>query len=173
MRVIGIDPGYAIVGFGVVEYKNTSFTPMQYGVIKTNSHTDFSHRLEEVFDDLTNILIQNKPDYLAVESLFFTSNQKTAIAVASARGVILLAAKKAGVPIFEYTPMQVKQSVSGYGKASKKQVQEMTRKILKLNEIPKPDDAADALAIAVCHAYSFNSLQYGIKKTKRQNQGYY
>ncbi len=173
MRVIGIDPGYAIVGFGVLEYKGNKFNPLNYGVIKTDSHTDFSDRIEEIYDDLTQILNATKPEYMAIESLFFTTNQKTAMAVAQARGIILLAAKKANVPVFEYTPMQIKQSVSGYGKATKKQVQEMTRRILNLETIPKPDDAADALAIAVCHSYSFNSLQYGMNTTKRQMQGYY
>ncbi len=173
MRIIGIDPGYAIVGFGVIDYNSNKFKALRYGAITTKSHTDFSDRLGEIYDDLTQVISEENPDYLSLESLFFTSNQKTAMAVAQARGVILLAAKKLQVPVFEYTPMQVKQSVSGYGKATKKQVQEMTRRILNLQSIPKPDDAADALAIAVCHAYSFNSLQYGINKTKRQSQGYY
>ncbi len=173
MRVIGIDPGYAIVGFGALEYKNSSFKALRYGAVTTKSHTDFSDRLLEIYNDLTQVISEEMPDFMAIESLYFTSNQKTAMAVAQARGVILLAAKKLQVPVFEYTPKQVKQSVSGYGNASKKQVQEMTRRILNLQSIPKPDDAADALAIAVCHAYSFNSLQYGLGKTKRQSQGYY
>ncbi len=173
MRILGIDPGYAIVGFGAVDYDKNSFTPVQYGAIKTNSHTLFEDRLLEIYDDLTELLKVIRPDALSCETLFFTSNQKTAMAVAQARGVILLAARMAHVPVFEYTPMQVKQSVTGYGKATKKQVQELTRTILRLQSVPKPDDAADALALAICHAYSHRSQQYGIAPTKRQQQGYY
>ncbi len=173
MIVLGIDPGYAIVGFGVIDYTNNAFTPLSYGAVTTKAKTKFEHRLTEIYDDLKQIIQSTKPEAIALESLFFTTNQKTAIAVAQARGVILLAASKACVPVFEYTPMQVKQSVSGYGKATKKQVQEMTRTILRMKTTPKPDDAADALALAICHAYSHKSKQYAITPTKRQQQGYY
>ncbi len=118
---------------------------------------DFNSRLLEIYNDLCYILDRFKPDFLAIERLYFTSNQKTAIDVAQARGIVLLAARQREIPIFEYTPLQVKQSVTGYGKAVKKQVQEMTTRILKLPSIPKPDDTADALAIAICHAHSYNS----------------
>ncbi|MEF9969764.1 MAG: crossover junction endodeoxyribonuclease RuvC [Ruthenibacterium sp.] len=173
MRILGIDPGYAIVGFGTLDYTANRFTTLQYGAITTQAHTAFEDRLCEVFDDMTQLLENTKPDALAIETLFFQSNQKTVMAVAEARGVILLAARKAQVPIFEYTPLQVKQSVSGYGKATKKQVQEMTKTILRLDKIPKPDDTADALAMAICHAYSYRSKQYGVALTKRQQMGYY
>lgn len=157
MRIIGIDPGYAIVGFGILEYNNARFSVIDYGAVTTPSDMDFNTRLMEIYNDIVYILDKFKPDYLAIERLYFTSNQKTAIDVAQARGIILLAARQRNIDIFEYTPLQVKQSVTGYGKAIKKQVQEMTTRILKLSEIPKPDDTADALAIAICHAHSYNS----------------
>ena len=163
MRIIGIDPGYAIVGFGIIEYSKASFSTVQYGAITTPADMDFNSRLKVIYDDLSSILDSFKPDFLAIEKLYFTSNQKTAIAVAEARGVTLLAARQRDIPIYEYTPLQVKQSVTGYGKAIKKQVQEMTKRILSLPEIPKPDDTADALAIAVCHAHSYNSKLSDIK----------
>lgn len=172
MRILGIDPGYAIVGFGALEYKKNTFTTLQYGAITTQAHTPFADRLLELYTDLTQLLATVQPDAMAIETLFFQSNQKTVIAVAEARGVILLAARQAEVPIFEYTPLQVKQSVSGYGKAAKKQVQEMTRRLLALENVPKPDDTADALAMAICHAYSYRSKQYGLAQTKRQGMGY-
>ncbi len=157
MRIIGIDPGYAIVGFGVIEYDKARFNVVDYGAVTTPAGMDFNSRLLEIYNDLCYILDKFKPDYMAIERLYFTSNQKTAIDVAQARGIVLLAARQRNIGVFEYTPLQVKQSVTGYGKAIKKQVQEMTTRILKLPEIPKPDDTADALAIAICHAHSFNS----------------
>ncbi len=157
MRIIGIDPGYAIVGFGVIEYNRARFEVVDYGAVTTPAGMDFNSRLLEIYNDLCYILDKFKPDYMAIERLYFTSNQKTAIDVAQARGIVLLAARQRNISIFEYTPLQVKQSVTGYGKAVKKQVQEMTTRILKLSEIPKPDDTADALAIAICHAHSYNS----------------
>ncbi|MBR4112901.1 MAG: crossover junction endodeoxyribonuclease RuvC [Ruminiclostridium sp.] len=157
MRIIGIDPGYAIVGFGVLEYNRAQFQVVDYGAVTTPADMDFNSRLLEIYNDLCYILDKFKPDFLAIERLYFTSNQKTAIDVAQARGIVLLAARQRNIEIFEYTPLQVKQSVTGYGKAVKKQVQEMTTRILKLPEIPKPDDTADALAIAICHAHSYNS----------------
>lgn len=172
MRVLGIDPGYAIVGFGAVDYANGKLTPVQMGAITTKSHTVFEDRLCEVYNDMCALLQAVKPDAVAIETIFYTSNQKTVIAVAEARGVILLAARLANIPIFEYTPLQVKQSVAGYGKATKKQVQEMTKRLLSLDTIPKPDDAADALAMAICHAHSASSRQFGLTQTNRQCMGY-
>lgn len=173
MRVLGLDPGYAIVGYGVLDGRGRTYKPVTYGAITTQAHTVFEERLEEIYNDMTELLAQTKPDAMAIETLFFTSNQKTVIAVAEARGVILLAAKKACVPIFEYTPLQVKQSVAGYGRATKNQVQEMTRRFLRLKKIPKPDDAADALALAICHMHSATSKQFGMGETRRQQMGYY
>ena len=172
MRILGIDPGYAIVGFGALEADGSSLSALRHGAITTQAHAPFEDRLLEVYTDLCTLMKEISPNALAVESLFYTTNQKTAIAVAEARGVILLAARQAEVPIFEYTPLQVKQSVAGFGRASKKQMQEMTRRLLNLAEIPRPDDAADALALAICHAHSFNS-RYSRAKTKREQMGYY
>lgn len=173
MVILGIDPGYAICGYGVLQSRPGDIRPLTFGAVTTKSHTLFEDRLCEIYDDLQTLLQQWKPDAMAIETLFFNSNQKTAVAVAEARGVVLLAAHQAQVPIFEYSPLQVKMGVAGYGKATKKQVQEMTRRLLKLKTIPKPDDAADALAIALCHAHSAASLQFGKGETKRQQMGYY
>lgn len=151
MIVLGIDPGYAIVGWGVVRYERGRFAPLDYGAVLTPAGMDFSRRLEIIYDELLALIDRAKPDALAVEKLYFKNNQKTAIDVAQARGVILLAAKKRGVPLYEYTPLQVKSAVTGYGQAEKPQVMEMTRRLLGLREVPKPDDTADALAIAICH----------------------
>lgn len=154
MRIVGIDPGYAIVGFGVVEFERSAFTPLEFGVSLTQAHTDFNERLVCIYDDISFLLDKYKPDCLAIERLYFNTNQKTAINVAQARGVLLLAAKQRKIEIFEYTPLQVKQAVTGHGTAQKHQVMEMTRRLLGLSDVPKPDDAADALAIAICHAYN-------------------
>ena len=158
MIILGIDPGYAIVGYGVIEYKNNHFNVVDYGAILTDAGTPFNIRLEKIYDGLTAIIERHKPEAMAIEKLFFNTNQKTAIDVAQARGALVLAAQKNKVPIFEYTPLQVKQSVVGYGRAEKKQVQEMTRRILALEKVPKPDDTADALAMAICHAHASGSL---------------
>ena len=151
MRIIGIDPGTGILGFGVVDTKNGKSTLVTAGVITTPPHTPLDVRLEEIFDGLTEIIAETKPDVMSVEKLFFARNVTTAMSVASARGVAILTGRKARLPIAEYTPMQIKQSLTGYGKADKKQVQEMVRMQLNLREIPKPDDAADALAAAITH----------------------
>lgn len=156
MRILGIDPGYAIVGFGVLDYNKNNFIPVEYGAIFTQAHTDFNQRLCSIFDDMEFIIDKYKPEAMAIERLYFTTNQKTAIDVAQARGVINLAAARKNIPIWEYTPLQVKQAVVGYGKATKKQVMDMTKRILKLQDVPKPDDTADALAIAICHGHCFN-----------------
>ena len=154
MKIIGIDPGYAIVGYGVIEHSSNRFTTLDYGAITTPAGTLFEQRLLTIYQDLTQILAIHKPDAMSVEKLFFNSNQKTVIDVAQARGVIVLAATEAGIPVYEYTPLQVKQSVVGYGRAIKAQVMEMTKRLLNLKEIPKPDDTADALAVAICHAHA-------------------
>lgn len=154
MKILGIDPGYAIVGFGVVEYDGYKFTPIHFGAITTAAGTDFTLRLKTIYDDMNTVLTAFKPEAMAIEKLFFNTNQKTGIDVAQARGVTVLAAVNMGVPIFEYTPLQVKQSVVGYGRAEKNQVMEMTRRILGLADVPKPDDTADALAIAICHGHA-------------------
>ena len=157
MRILGIDPGYAIVGYGVLEYEKNKFYPLEFGAVTTEAHTDFQQRLKEVFVSVDEIIKRTKPEALAIEKLFFTTNQKTVIQVAQARGVILLAASLNNIPVYEYTPLQIKQSVTGYGKALKPQVQDMTKRILRLEKVPKPDDTADALAVAICHGYSFRS----------------
>lgn len=154
MKILGIDPGYAIVGYGVVEYKNSSFTTLGYGAITTQSDERFGARLLTIYNDYIELLARYSPDAVAVEKLFFLTNKTTGIDVAQARGLILLGAEQNGIPCFEYTPLQVKQGVVGYGKAEKIQVMDMTKRILKLNKMPKLDDTADALAIAICHAHS-------------------
>ena len=165
--ILGIDPGYAIVGYGIIEFKNGKYTPMDYGVVLTNANDDFSNRLEIIFDRISEIVDIYKPDVISIEKLYFQNNNKTAIDVAQARGVTLLAIKKKNIPIFEYTPLQIKTSVTGYGRAQKNQVMMMTQRLFKLKSIPKPDDAADALAIAICHANSLG-FQY-MNKLKIKN----
>lgn len=158
MRILGIDPGYGITGFGLVYAERNQFQLLRCGAITTPPNTDFAWRLTVIYNDMVQLLEMAKPDAVAVEELFFGHNVTTGINVAQARGVILLAVQQAGVPIFEYKPMQVKQSVVGYGNASKHQVMDMTKRILHLDAVPKPDDAADAVAIALCHARSSTSL---------------
>ena len=157
MRILGVDPGYAIVGVGTIDYEFNRFRVAEYGAITTQAGEDMFDRLKKIYDEMMELIERVKPDALAIEELFFQNNQKTAINVAQARGVIVLAAKNHGIPIFEYTPLQVKQAVVGYGKADKNQVQQMTKAILGLEKIPKPDDTADALAIAICHAHTGGS----------------
>lgn len=149
MRIIGIDPGTGRLGFGVVDTAGGKLTLVDAGVITTPAHTPTNERLEDIFDSLTEIIVSTKPDRMAVEKLFFARNVTTAMSVAEARGVALLVGQKARLPIDEYTPMQIKQAITGYGKADKKQMQEMVRLQLGLKEVPKPDDAADALAAAI------------------------
>ena len=161
MIILGIDPGYAIVGFGVLEYKNNHFSVIDYGAITTDAGMPFNRRLEHIYDELTVLLEKYRPDAMSIEKLFYNSNAKTVIDVSQARGVIMLAAQKCGVPAFEYTPLQVKQSVVGYGRAEKKQVQEMIKRILFLEKVPKPDDTADALAMAICHGHCSGSIASG------------
>jgi crossover junction endodeoxyribonuclease RuvC len=152
MRIIGIDPGTGILGFGVVDFHKGKAKMITAGVITTPAHTPIDERLEEIFDGLTGIILETKPEIMSIEKLFFSQNVTTAISVAQARGVAMLTGRKAGMPIAEYTPQQIKQTLTGYGKADKKQVQEMVRLQLGLTEVPKPDDCADALAAAITHA---------------------
>ncbi len=160
MIVLGVDPGIATIGFGLVLSEGGAQSAIRYGVIRTPSGLPLSCRLSAIYDDFNEIIRQYKPDVAVVEELFFNTNLKTGISVAHGRGVLLLATYQNGIPIHEYTPLQVKQSVAGYGKADKKQVQEMVKRLLRLDMIPKPDDAADALAIALCHARATTSLLY-------------
>lgn len=157
MVILGIDPGFAIVGFGVVQSEQGRQSLIRCGAITTPAGRHLPARLLQIEDDMDTLLTQFKPEAMAVEELFFNTNVTTGIGVAQARGVILVAAERHGVPIFEYTPSQVKQAVVGYGKAEKRQVMDMTRRILNLRDVPKPDDAADAVAIALCHARSYTS----------------
>ncbi len=152
VRILGLDPGIAIVGWGVIDSANFKYKPVAYDSIMTASGLEVEERLSQIYDALSNVIETYRPEVMAVEELFWNTNQKTGIVVAEARGVILLCAKRHGLPIFEYTPLQVKQSVVGYGRAEKRQVIAMVTALLKLPKPPKPDDTADALALAVCHA---------------------
>jgi len=158
MTILGIDPGYAIVGTGVIDHTANQFKLIEAKAITTEASTPFDKRLREIYAGVSTLITRHRPVAMAIEKLFFNTNAKTAIDVAQARGVILLAAAQAGVPVYEYTPLQVKQSVVGYGRAEKRQVQDMVKLLLHLNACPKPDDVADALAIAICHAHSAGSL---------------
>ena len=158
MRILGIDPGTATTGFGLIEHNHGQFTFLDAGVILTPADELMPNRLVTIYDELTQVIRETKPDQAAVEQLFFATNVTTAISVGQARGVILLALAKAGLIPGEYTPMQIKQAVTGYGGAKKPQIQEMVRLLLKLPQIPKPDDAADALAIAITHAGQAQTL---------------
>lgn len=160
MRILGIDPGIATIGFGIIDINKNNFKLINCGVITTPAHTPLSDRLAQIYDDMCGILEIFKPDVVSVEELFFNTNITTGISVAHGRGVILLACRKAGVKIYEYTPLQVKQSVVGYGRAEKNQVMDMVKRLCKLSSPPKPDDAADAVALALCHARSSTSLLY-------------
>lgn len=157
MRILGIDPGYAIVGYGVLDYDRSKFSVVNYGAITTEAGKPFDSRLKEIYDDMCSLLDMAKPDCMSIERLYFTNNKTTGIDVAQARGVIMLAAAQRGIEIYEYTPLQVKQAVVGYGRAEKHQVQEMVKNILNLREVPKPDDTADAVALAICHGHSSGS----------------
>lgn len=166
MRIMGIDPGIAIVGFGFVDKQGSQMKPVQYGSIQTEAGLSVSVRLRQIYESMQKLLETYKPDEIAVEKLFFTKNVTNGIIVGQARGVILLACELAGVPVYEYTPMQVKQAVTGYGGAEKKQIQEMVRLLLKLKEAPKPDDTADALAVAITHAQfrAYHKIAEGAQK---------
>lgn len=158
MVILGIDPGYAIVGYGLIRAERGRFLPLEHGAVETPTGEDFCARLESIYNGLCAVMEKWKPDAVSIEKLYFQNNQKTAIGVAEARGVILLAARQSGAQVFEYTPLQVKLAVTGYGQAKKPQVMEMTRRLLCLKEIPRPDDTADALAMAVCHGQAAGSV---------------
>lgn len=158
MRILGIDPGYATIGFGAIDVAQGEYRLFQYGTINTPPDLPFERRLKMIYDDMSALLEAMHPNVISIEELFFGKNATTGIGVAHGRGVILLAAAEREIPIFEYKPMQVKQAVCGYGKATKHQVQDMTRRLLKMKAIARPDDAADAIAMALCHARSATSL---------------
>ena len=164
MRILGIDPGYGITGFGLIESERGSIRLLQCGAITTPAGMDFSARLEIIYEDMRKLLEMAKPDAVAIEELFFGQNVTTGIGVAQSRGVILLAIRQAGLEVTAYKPMQVKQAVVGYGNATKHQVQDMTKRLLGLSAMPKPDDAADAIAIALCHARTSTSLLAQIQR---------
>ena len=158
MIILGIDPGVATVGFGIVSENGGVHKPQRYGVITTKAGMRLALRLKQINKDVSELIETFKPDAIAVEELFFNTNLKTAIAVAHGRAAVILAGEEYGIPMFEYTPLQVKKAVVGYGRASKKQVMDMVRRLLSMDKAPKPDDAADALAVAICHARTANSL---------------
>lgn len=154
MKIIGIDPGYAITGYGVIEYEGNHFKLIEAGAIETKAGVPFPKRLQKIYDDMNELIAKHKPDAISIEELFFNTNTTTAIGVAQGRGAVLISASKTDTPIYEYTPLQVKQAVTGYGRADKKQVQAMVKAVLKLEKIPKLDDTTDAMALAICHAHS-------------------
>ncbi len=155
MLILGVDPGTAITGYGLIEQRGQRLAPLSYGVIRTNARRPLVERLKNIYDEMSALIREYQPAVMVVEEIFFNKNTRTALAVGQARGVILLAAANQGLKIAEFTPLQVKMAVVGYGRAEKNQVQEMVRVILKLKAVPKPDDAADALAIAICYAHSW------------------
>lgn len=180
MRILGIDPGYATIGYGVVDYSRGQFWAVEFGAIETRPEDPFPKRLEEIYDGIEYLIQKHRPDAMSVEELFFAKNHTTVIGVGQARGVILLAAQKGNLPVFEYTPMQVKQAIVGYGSAVKSQVMDMTKRLLHLKTIPKPDDAADALAIAMTHAHvsgskmgAVNTLQAQLNQAKAKPSNQY
>lgn len=163
MIIMGIDPGLATVGFGIISASGgTRFEAIEYGAVLTPAGEKIPDRLAEIFDNVSRLVKIYKPDAVSVERLYFNTNEKTAINVAQARGVILLAARLGNVPIYEYTPLQIKQALTGYGRAEKKQIMYMVKTVLKLESEPKPDDTADALAAAICHAYSSSSALFNV-----------
>ncbi len=162
MTVLGIDPGLATVGFGVLRFEKNKFSVIEYGAILTSPDITIQERLCEIYDNITELCRTYQPHAASIEEIFFNTNQKTAVAVSEARGVILLSLKKAKIPTYEYTPLQIKQAVTGYGRAEKKQIIYMVQNILKLPAPPKPDDTADALAAAICHCFSSSSKLFGM-----------
>ena len=163
MRILGIDPGYATIGFGILESDRGACHLVQYGTITTPPTLDFAHRLKVIYDDMNRLLDHAKPDVVAVEELFWGHNVTTGIGVSHGRGVILLSIAQREIPIYEYTPMQIKQAVAGYGLATKQQVMDMTKRLLKMEKVARPDDAADAIAVALCHGRTSTSRLLGIK----------
>ena len=163
MIIMGIDPGFAITGYGIVKYEGNKFSPLEYGAVTTKASVPFAQRLLQLDSKLTEIIEKYRPEAISVEELFFNKNIKTAIMAAHGRGIALAAASRSGAEVFEYTPLQVKQAVVGYGRADKAQVQQMVNVILNLPGIPKPDDVADALAVAICHGHSCRMAGLGIR----------
>lgn len=155
MLILGIDPGTALAGYGLITYDQGVLNAVEYGVVKTPPSMELAHRLLRIHEGIAELIKKHQPDAMAVEELFFNQNAKTFFAVSQSRGAVILTAAQCGLEVFEYTPLQVKQAVVGYGRAEKKQVQEMVKRILGMDHIVKPDDAADALAVAICHANSF------------------
>lgn len=168
MRILGLDPGYAIMGYGIVDMKGNKFTPCTYGVVTTDKDMDMPDRLVQLYRSLINLIEEYRPDAVAVEELFFNKNAKTAIMVGQARGVALLACANSGLDIYEYTPLQIKQGLIGYGRAEKEQIQFMVKTILNLSEAVTQDDTADALAAAICHGNSSNYLNRLEKKEQNR-----
>jgi len=166
MRILGIDPGYAILGWGIIDMNGNHFKAIDYGAVTTDAKTPMPDRLKHLYNSLMEIIVQYEPDVAGIEELFFNNNAKTAINVGQARGVIVLACANSGIDIGEYTPLQIKQALVGYGRAEKKQVQIMVKTILNLKEVPKPDDTADALAAAVCHGHSSRATDR-LRKAKK------
>ena len=163
MRILGIDPGYATIGFGVIEAQRGQFRLLQYGTITTGPELAFEKRLQVIYEDMNRRLDAMEPEVMAIEELFWGHNVTTGIGVSHGRGVILLAASLRDLPIYEYTPMQIKQSVVGYGNATKLQVMDMTKRLLHMQQVARPDDAADAIAVALCHGRSATSLLHGVQ----------
>lgn len=166
MRILGIDPGYAILGWGVIDYEGNHFQVVAYDSILTDKDTPMPVRLRQLYDGLNDIIEKYSPDEVGIEELYFNNNAKTAIMVGEARGVALLSAANKDIPIFEYTPLQIKQALVGYGRADKKQVQQMVKLFLNLEKVPKPDDTADALACAICHAHSRKTVNKELRIKK-------
>ena len=163
MRILGIDPGYAIMGYGVLDYTGNKFTTVDYGAITTDVGVPMPERLAILYSGLQSVIAEYHPDEASIEELFFQNNAKTAIGVGEARGVAILACIQGGLDIYEYTPLQIKQALVGYGQATKSQVQAMVKMILHLDSVPKPDDTADAVAAAICHAHSRNTRIHKLK----------
>lgn len=161
MVIMGIDPGFAITGYGILKYEGNHFTVLDYGAITTEASMPFAERLLILNYKLEELIKRYKPDAVSIEELFFNKNSKTVLNAAQGRGVAVLAAAKSGIQVFEYTPLQVKLAVVGYGRATKEQVQQMVKVLLNLSGIPRPDDAADALAVAICHGHSYKIVSYG------------
>lgn len=166
MRILGIDPGYATIGYGIIDYDNFRFKTIAFGAVTTTPDKQFPDRLCDIYNDISFLIKKYEPTCLSIEKLYFNTNTTTAIDVAQARGVILLAARSNKIEINEYTPLQVKQSITGYGRAEKHQVMEMVKNLLQLNAVPKPDDTADALALAICHGHASGSVYNKYKEVK-------
>ena len=158
MRVLGIDPGFALVGFGVIDEENGRISTVDYGVISTPKEDKFAYRLETIYNSMNALIKKYKPDAISIEELFFFRNYTTIVPVAEARGIIVLCGKQNNIPMFEYTPLQIKQALTGNGRAEKKQIQFMVKSILGLDKVPKPDDAADAVAVAITHLQTNNTM---------------